>query len=1103
MSEIFGIRTGGAFRRFWSRGLMPGVKLFTSNRLENLSEALAEVLQLPLRSPLEPEIIVVQSKGMERWVSMELARHHGILANCRFPFPNHFIYGVFRSFLGDLPDGSSYDSETMLWKVMKVLPSCLERSGFEGLRAYLQDDSSGLKLYQLSRRIAVLFDQYLTYRPDMILRWEREAAETSADARWQAFLWRRIVEEVEEKHRAALRADFLKAAGQAAFPPEGLPERVSVFGISALPPFHMEVLAVLSRFVDVNFFLLNPCLEYWGHIVSGYEIKHLADRRISGPTAPEDLYLEKGNSLLASMGSLGKDFFDLLSELDFQSIERFEDPGEETLLAAIQSDILNLRDREGFGKEKSRVMAGDDSIRIHSCHSPMREVEVLQDQLLALFESDPDLLPKDILVITPDIGSYAPFIEAVFSLPSEDPRWIPFSIADRGTRLETPLANVFLGLLDFRDSRFGASQVFRLLESEAVRRKYALSEAYVELIERWVRDTGIRWGVGPETRRKFGLPAFSGNTWRAGLDRMLLGYALSGGGDERFMDVLPYDLIEGQSADVLGRFLDFTENLFKAAEDLERSRLLEEWAVFLSGLLDTFFIPEGEVEQDFLRIRKTLVELASKQRCSGFDRPVDLAVVRAYLEQTLGTEGSGLGFLGGGVTFCAMLPMRSIPAKVICLIGMNHDAYPRQEKPPRFDLMARKPRRGDRSRRNDDRYLFLETVLSARAKLYISYIGRNIQDNSIRPPSVLVSELADAIEEGFDISSGEGNLLEEIIVNHRLQAFSAEYFRKDGKLFSYSRENHQAALAAGKRGEPGPFISGTLPEPAEAFRTVELEDFCRFFANPSKYFLNHRLGIYLDGEKPGLDENEPFEMKGIDRYEFDQYLLKKLLEGVRPDDLFSAVKARGWLPPGTPGECLYNGFLKEAEAFLLSLEPHIREERLAPLEVDLEIAGCRIRGRLDGVYAGGLVHYRYTKAKPKDRLRMWIHHLLLNRLCRENYPRLSTLVTGDCVCRYEPLEEGNRLLAVFAEAYRTGLCRPLPFFPVSAWAYASALAKGKDERTALEKAKDCFFGGDFKEGEGKETHVDLCFRRAESLGDGFKELAGRIFLPMIDSEKNI
>ncbi len=1072
---------------------MPGFNLYTSNRLEVLAEKLAEVLSSPLASPLQQEIILVQSKGMERWVSMELARHHGICANIQFPFPNHFVYSIFREVIPEVQEKSPFDPEIMAWKVMQTLPTCLDKKSFESLQGYLKGDQTGLKRFQLSSRIADLFDQYLIFRPEMVLGWDK-----GAEDHWQAVLWRELVKGNESNHRAALQKVFLEAILKSSDKLKPLPERMAVFGISALPPFHMQVLAAISRYIEVSLFLLNLCREYWADIVSGREMKRFTGREKKKKALPEELHLEKGNSLLASMGALGRDFFDLITTLGCEEHESFEAPGDDNFLKAIQSDILHLMDRGRGADEKKRIIPDDTSVQIHSCHSPMREVEVLQDRLLTLFESTPALLPKDILVMTPDIETYAPYIQAVFSLPAGDPRYIPFSIADQGVRKESQLIDSFISILDLQGSRMGASQVLTILESPAVQKKFSLAEADLELIHRWVQDTRIRWGIDGETRKELGLPEFSENTWRAGLNRMLLGYALPGQDEKMFMGILPYDLIEGNDTSVLGKFLEFMDRLFNSVKEMNEARSLQEWGEYLLKFLDGFIQADGETERELHIIRKAISDLASKQEASGFREKISLEVIKSYLRTRLEGHGFGFGFLSGGMTFCAMLPMRSIPFKVVCLMGMNDDSYPRQTRSLGFDLMAKNPRPGDRSRRKDDRYLFLETLLSARERLHISYVGQSIQDNSPRPPSVLVSELLDYIDQGYELQGGK--ILEHVVVKHRLQAFSPEYFQKSEKLISYSEENFEAARhAASKREEPAPFFQGGLPEPTEEWKIVDLDQFCRFFGNPARYLFNKRLGIYLDDETGILDENEPFDLSGLDRYQLEQDLVNRVLEKQDLRDYFSAAKASGQLPHGAPGEWLYARACAQVDSFARTLLPYLEKGPIKPFEVDLILDGLRLQGRIGNIYPDGLMFYRYANMRPQDRLTLWIHLHILNVGGARGHSGKGILICKDKVCSYGPVERSEETLKALLAVYRQGLIKPLHFFPRTSFAFAEAMEKHGDEGKALAAAHRTW-ESDFGMSEGDDPYFQLCFGRLDPLDEEFKDLAVEILGPILRIE---
>ena len=1073
---------------------MANFRVFTSNRLEILADQLGRVLQQALPSAFDPEVIVVQSKGMERWICLQLAERHGICANCRFPFPNTFVQETFQGVLKNLPKPNLFDPGIMTWRVMKALPKLIEEPAFEPLRIYLESGRSDLKRFQLSQRIADLFDQYLLFRPEMMFQWENGKAR-----HWQAMLWQGLVEGHEHEHRAALAKGFFAAIKRGIDLSPGVPRRISVFGISALPRFHVQVFAALSQIAQVNLFLMNPSQEYWGDILDTWEMKRKS--RTEGAAFEGELHMERGNSLLASMGALGRDFFEMIQEFEVEEFPFYEEPKAEHLLSSIQLDILKLQERQ----EKKKASPEDLSLQVHSCHSPMREVEVLRDQLLRMFEKDPGLLPKDILVMMPDVETYAPYIQGVFDTTQEDVRRIPFSIADRSMRKEGGIGEAFLNLLDLQGSRFGVSQVVNLLECEAVRRKFGVSNEGLEAVRKWISETRIRWGIDERHKAELGLPPFPQNTWRAGLDRLLLGFAMPGRGESLFLGILPYDPIEGEETRILSALAEFVEKLFQRAPSLGQPRTLESWQEELGGLLDDFFEPGEGTDREMRLIRRMLDDLVKNGAASLFDEKIPLQVVRSYLERSLEQAGFGLGFMSGGVTFCAMLPMRSIPFRVICLLGMDGAAYPRQSKPLGFDYMARYPRQGDRSRRKDDRYLFLEAILSAREKLYISYVGQSIQDNTPIPPSVLVSELIDYVGQGFEVL--ERSLRERLQTKHRLQAFSPEYFKNHEKLFTYSEENCEIAAAAlAERREPAPFLSAGLSEPDESWKKLDLQSLCAFFSNPTKFLLNRRLGIYLEEKSSFAEEREPFEMQTLERYLLEDSMLQRRLQGRNLKDDFDFAAASGRLPHGPVGRCIYESLSPGVERFAEDLLPLIRGDAVEPRDLRIDVGGFSLAGSLDHVFKEAMIRFRYARLKGKDIVVSWIYHLALNSVRFVGYPRRTLLagLTGKSAkehkrvfCEYAPVEEADKLLEVLVKRYFKGLRKPLNFFPETTWQYAEArLAKTKPPEVALQQARKTWERSEWSRGECQDPYYQLCFGKEDPMDLAFEEIAVEIFEPL-------
>ncbi len=1081
------------------------------NRLERLAGRLADVIREPAGAPLEPEVVLVQNAGMARWISLRLAESLGVCANLRFPFPAAFLWDVFRTVIPEVPETSPFDPAVLTWRLLGRFPDLPSEAAYQDLHAYIEaeDDASH---YDLAWRIADVFDRYLVYRPDWI-----EGFERGEEDHWQALLWRDLAGmsgagsdsgngggESGAYHRVRLHREFLgrlAAAAEAGDRPPGLPGRVSLFGIPALAPVYVDLFEAIGHFVDVHLFLLNPSRQYWGEIVS--------DRTIArrGVDADEH-HLETGNALLASMGLLGRDFIDKVISCDGKvEEEHFEEPDEQTLLGAVQSDILDLRNRGDEGHPSTPVASDDDSIQVHSCHGPMREVEVLYDRLLDLFRRRPDLRPSDVVVMTPDIEAYAPYIEAVFGTVQDDARRIPYTLADRSPRTASPLVDVFFEILDVLGSRFDANRTVGLLESTAVRRRFGFVDDDLEIVRRWIRDTGIRWGIDETTRENLGLPETREHTWRAGLDRMLLGYALPGRRHAMFDGILPYDEIEGGRARVLGRLQTFAESLFALAEDVRTERSPAAWCETLRDAVERFLDPSDDESNDARKLREGIGDLEHVTSLAGFERDVPLDSILAHLRRSLGRPDPAAGFLGGDVTFCAMMPMRSIPFEVVCLIGLDDARYPRTRRPHGFDRMGRDWRPGDRSGRDDDRYLFLEAILSARSVLYISHVGQSIRDNNPIPPSVVVSELLDAIERGFHPAEDpEANLVtRQVVTRHPLQAFSRRYFTGEyPELFSYSREQCQASALAGRgEGAATPFLAEPLPEAGEEWKTVPLEHLVRFFAHPVRFLVQRRMRLYLDRGEGLLETREPFELDRFEGEDLREDLLMLRSAGEPIGELLPLARARGVLPHGGVGAALFESEVETVQRFGAQLDSALAgTEPRDPLEIDLVFGDLRLVGRLAGVTSRGLVAYRPGPTQGRDRTSTWIRHLVLCSIAPPGIAHETRWIHADGTRVYRAVDDARERLRSLLGLYWRGLHEPLPLFARSSYAYASTLRKRGEGDARIRAWK--VYHKDGMSPEGVNPYCRLVYRGSNPVGTAeFRELSESVYGAILDHGEDV
>ncbi|MCP4601903.1 MAG: exodeoxyribonuclease V subunit gamma [Proteobacteria bacterium] len=1099
------------------------LNIYRSNRGERLVDALAEILKNPVGPPTEPEWIAVPSAAMRTWLGMELSRRFGIWAGAEMPFPRALIEHLLSIVLGDLlPDWKRFSEESITWSIMARLPEFLDRSEFAPLAAYIEGDTTGLKSFQLAKKIAHAFDEYAAYRPEMVLDWERTQPDN-----WQSILWNSLTEQHGSAHIAGGARLFFDSLERLELGAQDLPRRISLMGISNLPPLFMQILSGIGLKTEVNLFVMSPSKEYWAHIRSKRGFIHdLGGLSADLEKVDEDLHIDHGNPLLASLGRIGRDFQGVLEEIgpyDEPAEDLHEEPisnASTNLLRTLQSDVLHLRDRRigacSPDELPKSIKQSDMSLLIHSCHSPMREVEILRDQLLALFDDENlNLTPEDVLVMMPDIETYAPFIDAVFASESGGAPEIPYRITGLGPRQESEVQDAFFSVLDLIRGRVTVHEVFDLLRTTPVCQRFGFDEAEIDMAQKWIENAGVRWGVDKMHRARHGQPEFQENTWRFGLNRLLLGYAMPGEERNLVGETLAYDGLEGSQTEILGKLAEFHDVLFKWIEELSLPRTAPMWTAALKKLLEETIVFSRVTAFEHQRISKTLDELSCFVEQAQFDGQIDLDVICEFLSQRLEATRVKGGRLSGGVVFSGLLPMRSIPSKVVCLMGMNDRDFPRSRQAPSFDLMVQNPRMGDRSVRNDDRYLFLLALLAARERFIITYIGQDIQDNSTIGPSVVVSELIEVIQRGFYVDNAQGTVLNRLIVKHPLQPFSSKYFGAGGdpRLFSYSVEHFEGARAMTEdQREIGPFLPQALPLSDEEEYVVTLNDLTSFYKLPCRYLLAKRLGIYIEDEDAPVEEREPIEHTPLDEYTIGSKLLKRGLDGEELDGLFNIFRASGVLPLGTTGRIRYEEIQREVESIIAAARTETEREPLEPLDIDLTFnAGdirARVVGRLQGISPSAMINIRYGSIKAKNLLELWIHHLALNSVTEKSYPKTSVCLgrkdeQNMAGASFSPIKtDPLDLLADLVHLYWLGQSRPLRLFPQSSLAYAELRNIEVEEQKAFTQISSKWQNSY----ERKDPSVALLFRTVDPLADegvdpliSFRALALRVFSPLIEN----
>jgi len=1118
-----------------AHAFQPGFMVFHGNRLEDLRDLTVGLLQNNPLPPLVPETLLVQSNGMKHWLEMALADDAamGICAATHTELPSSFIWRMYRLVLGVnlVPASMPFDKQALVWRLWRLLPEFAKSHQVEPLLAYVKNDPLGRQRYQLAQQVADVFDGYQSYRADWLSDWAnghfvlhhqgvRKAL--APDQVWQAQMWQLLQQDVRQTQAPELatqcqsRADvhdlFMRKVQQTgAIQPSGLPPRIVVFGISNLPMQVVEALAALGRWSQVIMMVQNPCQEYWGHDM--------------------DLVAQQ-HSLLASWGQQGRDYLHALERFDqpenalslMSKQSFFVDPADlssnaqPTRLQIIQSDILTLNSMP----DEPLQVADDGSIQMVQAHSAQREVEILHDWLWDWFDHNPTWKPTDVMVMVPDMATFASHIQAVFGrFPPKHPRHIPFSVADTTPR-QVPLVQALEFLLNLPEARVTLSEWLSLFEVSAVRAKFQMDEADVQTLKSWLQSAAVRWGLDPAHRQKWGVPTdmphAQQNTWAYGLQRLLLGYAAGQAeGNAPWQGVMPLPQVAGLSALKVGHLATWIDAVNITLAKLSAPHTPDEWSAVMHDLMARFFEADNEAdERMLLRLKQELTQWQSLCEQAGLNEPLPLTVVREHWLSGLESAGLQQRFFGGGVQFSTLMPMRAIPFKGLCLLGMNDGAYPRQSTPRDFDLMTEHWRAGDRSRREDDRYLFLEAFLSARDKLYISWQGRRSTDNQAMPPSVLVSQLLDTLKAKFTPEI-EAKLLP-------LQAFSAKYFQANPEFFTYADDWEKA-----QRGPSMDLESAATASQNEVSLTNmsewPLTECMRLLKQPVEVYWRSRLGVQLSSPEDALQDDENFALSGLDRYA----LGRALLEAPDIDQQRDAEILMGYLPMGAAGQGVLNQQYVAAqrvkdraadylERYDTALPTQTIETTLAmpwgDVRVSAEISnlrqsdsGCLQMTTRPGAVATGQKDQQTARADVL--VNLWPNHVLL---CAAGWQTHSVAVGLDGVAVLPTLtaDTAKQLLVKWLNVYTQAWSCPLPVTFKAGLAFVAEHSKliqsdkklDADQITelALDKASKAFsdsFADDTD--HGRSLYVQRSFENFEPLRTGLPEWAKLLYEDLLNA----
>ena len=912
-----------------------------SNQIENLAIAFGKKMKESKCGIFAKEYIITQTAGMNQWLAIEMAKkeNSGVFANFALINQDAFLNELYTLLTGNKLERNL---ETGKWILFNLLGSDEFKNNeeFKSVSEYYENDD--LKRIQLAARLVDLFDQYQIYREEMFSKWDDNQLlyPDSDTEKWQQWLWEKLnahsdhffpKKRMKEEILNALKIEENIQLVKLKFPV------VNFFGNSIYSPFHLEIYKALDNIIDFTHFVILPVHEI-----------------------PEERIFK--NELLVSLGGNSRELISMLKIGNDSSCS--VEPIPDSLLHKIQYQIYNNQPLAIIDRITDEVL-NDNSIQINSAYTEAREVEMLYNYLVDLKSKEKEnLKPKDILVLTTDIDVYAPYIKAVFKNASYQ---IPYKISGISAGQKESIITALIKILDFNEDDFTSEKLVSLLETKSIASRFGFTDT--SNIRDLVSKANIRFGrkgrVEDDTQYV---------SWEYGLKKLAFGYAMltneSYDIPNEAVSIYPFEDLDGKSGQQIFRLKAFLDELGKVIDAKEETKTLLEWRKFISEeVLEKMIQVENTDKTELTSIYRQLNQQEEAEKI--MTQPVSFNVFYQGIKSTLIDEAGEFGFNSGRVTFSSCIPARGLPCKVVAFLGLNSGKFPRKDKFLGFDLIAQETLLGDRSKKENDKQLFLDTILSAREYIYFSYIGKSVKDNSLIPPSIILDELMDYLE---NVAQSPEKVRSELLTEHPLHGFSGKYQQQYSRLFSY--------LYSGDQSDSDEKI--LLKDEAEngnqaLITEIKLADLISFYKSPIKWFYQKSIGLIFEENDSLLKEKELFELNNLEAWALKNELLEidihdeSLLEKVRD----KYVKS-GELPLKTFSIIEINKLIEDVKKVKETKDKLITGKSIISIGNILNISdNLMLTGSVSEVYGENLIAHSFSKNPLKYKIEAWIKYLFL------------------------------------------------------------------------------------------------------------------------------
>jgi exodeoxyribonuclease V gamma subunit len=1014
------------------------IQIYNSLSLKQLAQKFSEIYAANESDPLKPAWVIVQNNEVKEWLSLQLANDQGIAGNLRFIFPSEFLWTLYRIREQNIPKNLPSDLNSMQWALFRLFEESPELlSGIP----FTKTAKTSLSLkFQFCGQLADVFDQYQVYRPDMMQAWLGQNLVTkNAHEKWQAVLWKELNNTWKRNKITAViptRAtayneliEWIRNSDTKLL--EGIPDELYTFGLSHNSRPFLKILSELAPHNHIHFF----------------------SKRI-----PENFGDDDTNRLFQKWSRSFAEQLELFRSLNKQ------DPNELKELD-LEKDIVSL-----------------PGIEVHSCHNERREVEVLKDSILHFLNEHKEVEPQDILVMIPDAEEYASLLESVFAGGEEEKTSLPISRLQDQLNLEE---HTLTSIIDLINSSYKPSAVADILNLKLVKNTFLFSDDELEILEEWIIQSNVHRGLGDAFNDLY--------SWKKGVNQLLAGLSMETSGLDLYRGlVLRSSVVAVDDMHLAARFSRFLHIIMSAADELMEEKTPEDWLEFVESLI-TDLIQDKSDENNSSGLFSTLAKLKEQISYSQFTNDIPYNLIKNWLKNQFSSNKSSSGRFGQGITVSSYIPYRSVPFRFIAVLGMNEGEFPRRSVRPEFDLIYADPKPGDRIQKEDDTFLFMETLLAAGDQIHISYKGQDQKTDSERFPSILVQQLMDVYPE---------EKLKKLF--HSLHPFSPRYFKGEKLPVTFSRSDLLLAknIRSARNLIPEFVGDNYIQDDLQELKKVSVQDFIAFFKETSKYMVRNYLSISDILGQAEIQDRESFEVGSLQSYVLSDYLLQSIMQGHSKDKIYSYAHAAALIPDKLKGKKVFEDQFEQLQKLLKEAEPYA-DTISQDIEIELDISGIEIYGRISNVYDDVLISSRVGRRRPKDEVEQWIRHLLL--LKQGVKLSKSVFITkekeGIEVFELRTEDISTNVLYTYVKWFLgdESILNKSAFFPETSRAYAESQFQQEDEFTALNAGRKVWEPSYYRSRTEKtDFYNELMWRGKDPLQTkAFKKNAVVFWMPFL------